>query len=594
MSFMRTFTIVLGAIVSCAVCGTHSREVVGGENRLPDDRAASELLPSTVIAFLEIPALGDIAQTVMDHPIRQRLMDLPAYQKALQSEDFKQVQSRINAFESAMQAPWPAALRTLTAGGITIAVDAHHRGGVALLIKSSDAESLQRFRDFLLTLQLLGGKSTQQAMYRDITAYSLAENQKMVLLDNWLLLTNKPALGKAIVDLYLDRTPQSLSTKPSFIEASRQRTALSKNSAAAWACLDLEAIRQAGIAKDIFQERVGNFFGELALGGILANLQHTPFAMLVFDFGPSHLQLQFRSPHDRQWESPREYFFGAALPASAPPLLEVKNRLLAVSTYRELSQLWLRAGDLMNDRVLDQLAQADTQLSTFFSGRDFGEDILGSIAAGIQFVSQVQEFSDKHPVPAIKLPAFALQFRMKNPESSQADFRRVFQSLIGFVNITGAQNGLPQFDLGMEMVGAAQLYSATYVADHNVADTNQTPIFFNFSPTIGFSGDTLILSSTTSLARELSRLVATGNEGQKSENRHTLAAFDVRQAKKALEINRQQLVANSMLDKGQRQAAAEGEIGLLLEIIGMFQDANFSINVDEQQMQMHLSVTVRD
>ncbi len=590
MPFVRAATFIRAATIAYVVCYASGWPVVHSAETPQSDCAASELLPSTVIALAEIHAPSEVVKTVMEYPMRQRLMDLPAYEKFTDSKEFKRLQMGIRAFEGSMKEPWPAALQSLTASGVTIALDAQHDGGVALLVKSSDAESLERFRDFLLGLQLLGGKSAQQGQYRDFTAYSLAGNLKMVLLDNWFVLTNKPALGKSIIDQYLDRKPQSLATNPSFMEASNQRNAASKP--AAWAFVDIEAIRQAGIAKDLFQERVGNFFGELALGGILANLRHTPFATLALEIEPTQLQLKISSPHARQWEPPREYYFGDGQMATAPPLLEVENRLFALSTHRDLSQLWLRSGDLLSDRVLDQLAQADTQLTTFFSGKDFGEDILGSISGEIQFVSKVQEFSDEQPVPAIKLPAFALQFRLKEPEASRADLRRVFQSFIGFINVTGAQNGQPQFDLGMESIGSAQLHSATYVANRNLTDANHVPIFYNFSPTIGFAADNFIIASTTPLARELATQTSGSGDNRNTETANTFANLDAQHVKTALEINHGQLVANNMLEKGQSQAAAEEEIGLLLDLIGMLNDADFRFDADDQQLQLRLTVKV--
>ena len=276
----------------------------------------------------------------------------------------------------------------------------------------------------------------------------------------------------------------------------------------------------------------------------------------------------------------------------APALIQVDERLFAVSTYRDLSQMWLRSGDLLGDKAQEQMAQAETQLTTFFSGLDFGEDILGAMEPGIQMVGKVQAYSDDAPVPAVKFPAFALQFRMKDPESTRPELRRVFQSFIGFLNITGAQNGQPPLDLGMESVESAQLFTATYVPNRALSDRTQAPIFFNFSPTVAFAGDHFILSSTTALARELSLMDSVTETKAVSGTANTLASVDAQIGRRALEVNRPHLVANSMLEKGQSKEAAEGEIDLLLGIIDYFHDANFSLDVNDQQMQMNLTVNL--
>ncbi len=49
--------------------------------------------------------------------------------------------------------------------------------------------------------------------------------------------------------------------------------------------------------------------------------------------------------------------------------------------------MWLRAGDLFDEGMNEKLAQADSQLATLFSGKDFGEDILSAFAPQVQFLA---------------------------------------------------------------------------------------------------------------------------------------------------------------------------------------------------------------
>lgn len=578
--------------VACAALLSLNASLVRSEDVPSVACRAAAMLPDNVIALAEIPRLADSVKTIMDHPLRERLLGMPAYAAMMESEPFKRFQMGIAAFEGSMKQPWQEAVQTLTDGGLTFALSPENDGSVAILIHSSEPESLERLQEFVLGLQLLSGKSAKQTTYRELTVHHVADGARMVTFDNWMLLVNKPQFGKAIIDQALDHDRAALLENPRFAQAQKQVQNSTSGQPAAWAYLDVETIRSSGLGKEIFKERIDNYFVELLLGGVLANIRHTPFATLALDLKPSGIHLQATTPHDPQWEAPREYFFGEESHAEAPSLLQVDERLFAVSTYRDLSQMWLRSGDLLGDKALDQMAQADTQLTTFFSGLDFGEDILGAMGPGIQLVGKVQAYSDDAPVPAVKFPAFALQFRMKDPESKRSELRRVFQSFIGFLNVTGAQNGQPPLDLGMENVGSAQLYTATYVPNRDLADRTQAPVFFNFSPTIAFVGDHFILSSTTALARELSLVDTATEQTNVSGAANTLASVNAEIGRRALEVNRPHLVANNMLEKGHSKEAAEAEIGLLLGIVDYFDDASFSLDASDQQMQMNLTINV--
>ncbi len=553
------------------------------------DCVATELLPKSIVACAEIPDLGGTLQSILDHPLRAKLEAMPAYDGLMQSGAPGQVKMVLRAFEASMGTPWQEALDTLTDRGMTVALDASG-GGVAILVHSSDAKSLERFRGFVLALRQMQGAAAKQGDYRGFMADTVNDKVKMVRMHDWLLLTNNAELGKAIIDQYLDRDSDTLATNEAYVAAAKDLDSSDTEHRVVSAFVDVKTLRNAGVAKGIFNEKVDNIAGELALGGVLANLRHTPYVTAALQLGDDGLALRFATPHQRDWESPREYFFGEPELAAAPPLLNVPNRLFALSTHRDLSQMWLRSGDLLSDRANDRLAVADTTLTTFFSGRNFGEDILGSLESDVQIVSMQQDFTNVLPQPAIKLPSFALQFRMKNPAETQPELRRVFQSFIGFLNVTGAQNGQPQLDLGMETVGESQLITASYVPDRDKRESLDEKIQFNFSPTLAFAGQRIILSSSAGLARTLIHSTSEDADNGKSNTRGELEATTLRSI---LEANRSQLVANNMLEKGHSKEAAEGEIGLLLELLGFFREVQLKLDVTESQMALELAVDLK-
>lgn len=590
-----------GLMLSCGL--------LRADDGVPQDRSAAELLPESVVAAAEIPKLGAIADTLWDHPLRQRLLELPVYQAMLQSKDFKQFQQGVNAFESAMGEPWLPALKKLTNGGVTLALRIDSGPEVAILIRSSDQNALEKLRDFILAIRLLSGKGklVQQAEYRGLTVHALNDDAKMVMLDHYLLLTNQTKLGKSIVDRYLDTGQSTLQTNERYQQTLAMRNstdnalAEEKSPNVATAFLDLQSLRQAGIAKEVYHERSGNYFGELLLGGLLTTVRHAPCADVRLQLSSSAIGLHLATEHRRDWEPPREYTFGAPELGVAPPLVTIPNRLFTLSAHRDLSQMWLRASELLTENAEEQLAQADTQLATLLSGHDFGEDILGSFGSDVRIVAQLQDFTDKLPRPAIQLPSFAFEFQMKDASESQAELRRIFQSFIGFINVTGATNGMPPFDLGMEVADDAQYYTATYVPNRDQRKNAAAPINFNFSPTIAFANDRFILSSTTDLARKLVQIQpevvprsSADKLGSTSPTVNTIAVLDVVPLRAVLQANEAQLVANNMLEKGHTQEEAAAEIDLLLELAGYLQQAELSLDFNDSRMELDFELKLAE
>ena len=555
---------------------------------------ATELLPSSIVACAEIADLGSVLETVLNHPLRAKLEAMPAYDGFMASGARGKLQMGLRAFEASIGKPWQEALDTLTDRGVTVALDASD-GGIAILVNSSDAELLERFRGFILALRQMQGATAKQGDYRGFMADLVGDDVKLVRMHDWMLVTNNSELGKSIIDQYLDRDNESLASNETYL-ASRKNLEGSTENRVASAFLDLKTLRDAGVAKNIFNEKIDNLIGEVAVGGILANLRHTPYLAAQFHLQTAGLSLELATPHDREWEAPREYFFGDPELASAAPLLQVPNRVFALSTHRDLSQMWLRAGDLLTEKGNDQLAVADTTLTTLFSGRDFGEDILGSLDSDVRLVGMEQDFTDVLPQPAIKLPAFALQLQMKDAAETKPELRRIFQSFVGFLNVVGAMNGQPPLDLGMESIGEADLVTATYVPDRDERENRNAKIQFNFSPTVAFDGDRIIIASSTPIARKLIEPASdpenAGEVDDATQDSNTAAQLDVTPLQRILESNRSQLVANSMLKKGHGKAAAEAEVGLLLNLLGFFRDVRLNLDVTDSQMALQLAVDV--
>jgi len=152
-------------------------------------------------------------------------------------------------------------------------------------------------------------------------------------------------------------------------------------------------------------------------------------------------------------------------------------------------------------------------------------------------------------------------------------------------------NGQPQLDQTIEELDQATLIVGSYVAPRSGDDLETIPIIYNFSPTLAFDDDRMVISSKSSLAREL--LQATPQQTDETKGTNTFLSIDANELNRVLQKNRSQLVAQNMLDKGHSPAKAEAEIGLLFDVVSLFENASVMLEADDESLTLTTSVNVK-
>lgn len=549
--------------------------------------ADAKFYPSSAIVYAEISDPVGLISVIFDHPLREKIESLQPYQMAIQSPGYRQFLLGRTMVEGQLQMEWREALESLLANGASFAIDAETQGG-AIVIHGKDADTMNLFHEKLLEFAKRGENrdNINQGEYRDVQAYQI-ENTWYAVYEDRMLVTNKSELGKKIIDQLIDGG-ESLADNPRF------QTALSSRQSgiAGWGFVDVESIRDASVADAVFQNQINNPVLELMVGGIQSALKETPFATASLSANMGGIGLRLGMPYQTDWiPEEREYFFGTSGDGRGPALPEVADTLFTLSTYRDFSEMWLRAGDLYNAEINDGFAQADANLTTLFAGRDFGEDILGSFESEVGFIASKKDFSDVLPRPTIKLPAFAAVFELKEPEAMTRELRRIFQSLIGFLNIVGAMNGQSQLEMNMEKIGDhAQMVTSEYVPEEDERDSTTANIVYNFSPSVGFAGQRFVVSSSKELARELTLAKAPSPatiEPNTEANLHASVLRDV------LADNREQLIAQNMLADGNSREEAAAIIDLLLQVVDYFQDASIRLGTKDEQLEAEFKIRVQ-
>lgn len=586
------------------------------------DRESASLLPPTVVAYAEIADPPQLVETIWDHPLRPDVEKLPQVLEARKQPGFQQFQIMLRFVEFKLGKFWRPAVERAASGGIAVAFDRSSEG-VAVLVDSGDPEFLEEARDTLFELVRNEAEKHGQPdpitelEYRGIAAHRIGK-ARLAIVGNRLIVTNSDKLGRAILDRHLDDNLPSLADSETFQQAARA----SADEATLWAYVDLGAIREAGVAADLFRGTANDFGGELILGGVLAVLKDAPYAAARFHVDTDQVRLSLEVPHGgTESLAGRDYFFGDEARGAAPAPIEIQGQLASIRTYRNIGELWLRGPDLFEEGVAAQMASAESNLSTLFGGRRFGEEVLGGVKPEIQIVAAAQDYTKTGvPEPTIKIPAFAMVAQLRNPEESQRSLKIAYQTAIGFVNIGAGQQGYPPLELDIEKSDEATVVSATYSPEDDRTAANDEDatdqesradgaygpagrLQYNFSPTVAFAGENLIVASTKELAVELASRVSAAGDGvapgplgdaDADHVVNTSIRLDAGEIRNVLAANREHLVNQNMIEEGHDRSEAEREIDGLLSILGFVREAAAELVHDDETLQLHITLTRAD
>jgi hypothetical protein len=324
---------------------------------------------------------------------------------------------------------------------------------------------------------------------------------------------------------------------------------------------------------------------ELLAGGTLGALPDAPYVTAALEVSPTRIKLTSSLPCEtKSVAKSREFYLGPEATGAAPPLLKPAGTLLALSAYRDFASLWRHAPDLFDEGINAKFAEAESGLTTFFAGRNFRDDILAKIEPGLQLVVTRQEFPQEGITPAIKLPAVAAVFRMRQPAETTRILKVTFQSAVGFINIAGGMNGVDPLDVNSEKVGEALVVAGTYLPPKEEKSRGEAELHYNASPTVAFVGDRFILSSARPLALELVKQAGASASGDTGIN--TRVELDAVVGQAALAENRGPLIAQNMLEKGHDRSAAEREIDRLLKALQSLSASSLALHVADSRLEL--------
>jgi hypothetical protein len=558
----------------------------------PEVCSADFAIPASVVAYVEIQDPAAAIELILQHSLTENLLELEQVKMGLASPEMAVAKIIIGTLEEQLQKSWPEMIEIVTKQGASIAWDQKSQG-VIFVSRAESGHGLSEIVKAILGWVNLEARMNQRAkpyQGEDYRGHRILKfrNAAIARVDDWFLASNQIELVKQTMDPLIDGPNLSetgatigLAAYPSYQRA-RQMHPPNK---AAWAYFDLKAIRQAGLAPELFSGRMPQPIIELLFGGIGEALPEADFLAVgvTLNEDQMHAEITLSQPATPSSEA-RKYFYATEPDSKRSFVIECDQMIARIAGRRDLAAWWLAKENLYEENVIAQMALVDSQFTTILSGLNFGEDFLAALEPCLQIL--VANQPNHNPDVPLKLPAFALVGRLKEPAEMKRRLRIAFNSVIGFANIQGGMNGMPPLDFMTESADGIELTSATYVLDSRAAQS-QVPL--DLSPSIAFASDFFILSSTRELAVELGKKCLSDTSELSSTN-NLLAEISIPMLAIALGKNREQWIVQNMLEEGNNRSTAEQNINQLLEILQQFERVSTQLDVHPEVLKLKTQI----
>lgn len=553
--------------------------------------SAAEAMPGSTLFYAEVRDPARALPLLESHPLWQRFTKLDAYRAALEKKEAKRALALVKSFEERSGLEWREALADLTQGGVSFGIDVGTQGGVVLM-RAKDAETAEKIQKaFVATaregLEKLGrDEEIEEKNYRGLQAYKYKELVYGVC-GPYLLFSNKGELARSVADRILDGKSGSLAEDELFQTASKERPAKSEG----WAYLRMDVPRLLGVVKKITEKRSDNPLGELLFGGVLTALQHAPYLSASLEVEGNTAKLAFAAPAPKEGAAADRKsvdFFLAVDDDGKGPIALPPETILSFSVQRNWSKFWQAADELFSEKIVAEMAKADSSLSLFFSGKDFSTEVLTAIKPRLEVVVARQSFDGPaERIPTLKFPAAALVLEVDPKADLGTHFKIAFQSAVGLGNVGLSQERKPQLLMDMRKEKGLEVVTARFLDPVRKQDV--TPIEYNFSPTLVLTEGRVVLASTEKLGEQIAAGLSTPSKRPKPANLE-LEVFAPPIAA-ALRDNLDALVSQNMLEKGTDRPEAEAQVGLFLEVVAQLQALDVKLTQSKETLQLEWSLS---
>ncbi|MFI5403923.1 MAG: hypothetical protein ACHQ1G_13375, partial [Planctomycetota bacterium] len=248
------------------------------------------------------------------------------------------------------------------------------------------------------------------------------------------------------------------------------------------------------------------------------------------------------------------------------PFVLPADTILFSRTRRSLPALWNHRDELVSEREIPKLVEFETNFGNLTGGMDFVEQFLPALGDEMSFLATRRTWAEGKPAPAIRLPQMAFLFPVRASEDLALKLEIAFHTGIGIINATQGMAGQSFRPPVSENYKDVLIVHARYLpaSEGEIEASNGLPIRFNFEPTAALVGDHYVIATAPGIVKQL--VDGRGGSTPAGANVNSGLWLMPAEARRGLAENREGLVANTMLEKGDDRPTAEKKIDLLLDL----------------------------
>ncbi len=557
----------------------------------------AKLVPHDAVVYVEVSDASRIVDRLIAPDIVEMIESIDQFRQFTQSDQFAQLRAVVSYIETKLGTTWRQAVGDLTGGGAVFAIRPGQPDYALVILRAKNVDLLSRTNQLLIEMAENDAKEkgkespVKSKEYKGVMAWSLGKDEYHAIVGDTLVISNKQDGVKTALEMNVGEGPKSIVDLDLWKEA-RGRV---PNGCVGWAFARVDKLREAGVAKEFYQEKAANPAIPIFFGGLSHVFGQAPYAMASLVLNDERLALRVEVPRDPGspgWPDRFRGFYAARAGQEAAVPLRPARAIASLSFYRDFKAMWDAREQLVAAEALPGFTELETNVGqVLFGGREFSNEVLGEIEPRIRLVAAAQDYSKTKYTPDIKIPAAALVLELKHPEDFGPELMIAYHSVLGLANVGLGQQNQPRFMLGTETHKSHQIQTAHFY-ERAAAKSAQAGVHLrhNFSPSCTIAGRYFVLGSTTEIVKDVIDALGDVNSPPKTTAHNIVFDADMAQIIEILAQNKEPLISQNMVSGGNTREQAEQEIGTLLKVLGLFGKGQLTWTAEPKSMHVNLSV----
>ena len=560
----------------------------GAEKALP---AAERWIPRQAIVVVSLRRPKDLLDMALRPALIEAIRSSAPYKAQAANKGVRDFFNVVKELERRMDTDWQAILRRLVGGGATWAVGPNQ--GNVLIVDSLDTEAPKALHELILAI--IRGEAEKSGVAAeiaptkvgDVDTWSLGPNEAHAIIGKRTVIATSPKILQAVLGLRDGSGGGSVASLPAYRQA--------KKAAGADATAMLYA--NSGVLKNVPQIAKALAGSNEPLVSLLAAplteaVSKSTWLAVALKAKGQALGLDVITDGTID-ASGAARFAAPATGGGALPNLAVPRRIAAMSLHRDLQGFYAAKDDLFPERT-SGLIFFENMMGIFFTGRDLTEEVLAEIGPKARLVVAEQEYDPAIGTPATQFPAFALVLPLKNPKKFNIVVEEAWQKAVGLINFTRGQQAEPGLIIDRPVHGGTK-YTVAAFAPTEQTDKKAVDDRYNFRPALAMPTGHLILSSTDGLAEDIIDALRkeAASSAKPRAGLHSVVEIEGAQLASILNANREALIRNNMVDKGNTRAQSEAEMGMLFGVMKHITRVALTVGTEKGRSKASLRIQLK-